>query len=243
MYFKIKTIRTATIARVVAVPLVVGIAGAALLSTSKPQRLARHRAHLALSAAPRISPQIAAELSVFSRPANGTDALPPAESAALAQEFSSESPDASNARTVTASNGLAVHLVPATTGLCVINTNEQFCTPTAQHLPGAAAVDLCSPTLPAGQLELEWLLPDGATNVRLGMSDQTAQAFGSGYNVYIVRLPFSTSSATPTTIQWQDRAGQAHSVPTPIPSWAIGQSCATAGSNLPTVPSASATNG
>jgi hypothetical protein len=58
-------------------------------------------------------------------------------------------------------------------------------------LPGADGVDLCSPTLPKGRIEIEWLLPDGAPKVALGMTDGAAISFAPGFNLYIARLPIN----------------------------------------------------
>jgi hypothetical protein len=69
--------------------------------------------------------------------------------------------------------------VPTREGVCVINTNEELCTPAAS-LPGATTLDLCSPTLPTGKLEIEWLLPDRVTHVTPGMSNGTKVNFVSG---------------------------------------------------------------
>lgn len=192
----------------------------AMNSSSAHHRSASRHAR----AASAVAPTIASQLSVFNAPATSADALPSNFSGALQAQDSGVQPNVANARKVIASDGQASYLVPSAQAICAVNTNEAFCTPTAL-LPGAAVVDLCSPTLPIGQLELEWLLPDGATNVALGMSDGTTSSFASGANVYIARLPFNGQSPIPKTIEWNDSNGQHHSVETPIPSGAQGQTC------------------
>lgn len=192
-----------------------GTAALAMSSHSRPHAQSRSAG---------VDPVIASQLSVFDRAPTSTDAVPSSFGGELQQAYSSETPDLVNSRQVTADDGQSAYLVPAQSGVCVINTNESFCAPEAS-LPGAAVVDLCSPSLPLGQLELEWLLPDGATKVSLGMSDATTVSYPLGYNVYIARLPLNSQSPIPTTIQWKDSAGQPHSVRTPVPSGAQNAGC------------------
>jgi hypothetical protein len=93
-------------------------------------------------------------------------------------------------------------------------------------LPDATTLDLCSPTLPTGKLEIEWLLPDRVTHVTLGMSNGTKVNFVPGFNVYIARLPLNPRTPVPRTIDWTDAHGQPHSVTTSIPPGAQHQTCA-----------------
>lgn len=170
-----------------------------------------------------IDPAVAAQLSVFNQAPTKTDALPTAFKAELRSAYASEKPNVADARRVKASDGQTAYLVPARAGACVINTNEAFCVPAAV-LPGAAAVDLCSPALPLGQLEIEWLLPDGATKVALATTAGATRTFAPGFNVYIARLPIH--GPLPTTIQWDARGGAQRSASTSIPGNAQSQSCA-----------------
>lgn len=169
-----------------------------------------------------IDPTVASQLSVFSRPQTSADALPAAFRGELQQAYAGEQPAVGDARRVKASDGQTTYLVPTKGGACVINTNESLCSPAAT-LPGAATVDLCSPTLPQGQLEIEWLLPDGATHVALSNANGTATRFAPSYNVYIARLPLS--GPQPQTIEW-DAEGQHHSASAGVPSDAQSQTCA-----------------
>lgn len=50
-----------------------------------------------------------------------------------------------------------------------------------------------SPTLPSDQIEIQWLLPDGAQNVAVRKVDGSSRKFASGYNVYVARFPESGS--------------------------------------------------
>lgn len=180
------------------------------------------RARCRPAASPPVDPAVALQLSVFSRPQIKADMLPAAFRGELQQVYGNERPDFADARQVKASDGQTAYLVPTKAGVCVINTNEMFCS-LAASLPGAAAVDLCSPALPPGQLEMEWLLPDGATNVAVGMATGATTRFAPGHNVYIARLPIS--GPLPQTIEW-DAGGQHHSVSAGVPSDAHSQTCA-----------------
>lgn len=184
-----------------------------------------------------VDPAVLAQLSVLGRPKTQADALPNALQWALGHADTYAAPDAADARVVTASDGQTAYVAPAELGACVVNTNETFCAPPAS-LAGADAIDLCSPTLPAGQMELEWLLPDGATSVSVRREDGSAIAFPAGYNVYITRLPLTGS--TPKTINWT-LAGQNHSAPTGVPNDAASGKCVHPGdappaSSEPTLP-------
>jgi hypothetical protein len=174
------------------------------------------------SPSPPIDPAVAAQLSVFGRAHMRADALPAAFRAELGQSFAGERPDLAAARRVRASDGQAAYLVPTNGGVCVINTNEAFCSPAAS-LAGAEAADLCSPTLPKGQLEIEWLLPDGTTNVAIGMANGATTKFAPGLNVYIARFPIN--GPAPTTIEW-DAGSHHYSGSTSVPSDVHSQKCA-----------------
>ncbi len=225
---------TAAVVAAAGFAVLVGVAGVVLLG-QRARTAARPsvRPHLA---SPVSVPAVASQLSVFKRARTRTDALPASFSVQLRATYRSVRPDLANARRVTASNGQIAYLVPARRGLvslpgrpaqpgvCVINANEMFCV-ASSSLAGDAAVDLCSPTVPLGQLELEWLLPDRATAVALGMSDGSKTSYRSGFNVYIARLPLNRSRPIPKTIEWIDSHSQHHSVSTPIPSGAQNQGC------------------
>jgi hypothetical protein len=173
------------------------------------------------SSSPTIDPALAAQLSVFRRARTSADVLPAAFRAELPSVFGSARPDAADARRVTASDGQTAYLMPTSGGVCVINTNEAFCS-SAATLPGASVADLCSPALPKGQLEIEWLLPDSARNVTVGLANGTARRFAAGLNVYIARFPISRP--VPKTIAW-DIGGQHYTGSTSVPSDVQREKC------------------
>ncbi|MGH8302286.1 MAG: hypothetical protein ACRET5_12550 [Steroidobacteraceae bacterium] len=171
-----------------------------------------------------IDPALTSQLSIFSHPRTSNDSLPASFGSVLTGAYAAEQPNLAKSREVTADDGQTSYLVPAQDGLCVINSNESFCAPLTK-LPGAAVVDLCSPTLPTGRLELEWLLPDGATNVALGMSNGTTTPYPSGYNVYITQLTLNSQTPVPSMIEWNSLGSQHHALKTPIPAGAQDAAC------------------
>lgn len=169
-----------------------------------------------------INPAVASRFSVFRRPATRADAVPTGLGSLLLSIYGSEKPDLGDARRVIASDGQPVYLIPASDGVCVLSTNETFCSPLVS-LPGVPSVDLCSPALPLGHLEMAWALPDGATRVSVAMHRGPARALAPGLNVYIVRLPLA--EPLPNAIEWTDAAGQHQSVSAGIPSDAARTRC------------------
>lgn len=151
-----------------------------------------------------VDPRVAAEFSALTSPPKAGDSLPAADATAL-NAYRAEHPDFGGARRVTASNGQAAYLVPTDGGACAVSAFAPICAPAAS-LPGAFSLDLCSPDLPVGQLELEWLLPDGATNVTVRSTTQVLAHLPSGFNVYIARIP--NTGSVPRSISWQQDGHQ-----------------------------------
>jgi len=212
----------------VAVACVLGLTGVAAaaigLSTSGSDPGLQRAA-----VSPVVNAAVKSQLSVFNRAGTLADKLPSTFGWTLQHVYGFAGANAAASRHVTASDGEAAYLVPANDGLCAISANEAFCAPAA-HLAGADSVDLCSPTLPSGQIEIEWLLPDGAQNIAVRKADGSTNAFASGYNVYLARFP--ASGALPTAIEW-DAGGQHHAVDTGIPLGAAAEKCAHPGSAPP----------
>jgi hypothetical protein len=197
-----------------------------------------------------VDPAVATQLSVFLRAPNAADALPPAFSAQLLSENASVRPTVRDSRVVPTSDGQTAYLVTARRGLvpavgqppqpgvCLIDRNASSCMSSAT-LAGSASVDLCSPRLPLGHVQLQWLLPDGATAVAVGMSNGSIRRLVAGFNVYVATLPLTSSSPIPQTIDWTDSAGAPHSVAIPIPPGAQDQRCEHPnGQQSPKLPSA-----
>jgi hypothetical protein len=161
-----------------------------------------------------IGPAVSSQLSVLSRSATGTDALPAGEQGVLQRNFGFVGPNVAGARRVTASDGQPAYLVPTNDGVCAVDTSGVLCSRTTAFA-GSDSVDLCSPNLAKGQIEIQWLLPDGANNVSIQHVDGSTSSFASGSNVYIAR--FATTSPRPATIQW-DLSGEHHSIDAGVPS-------------------------
>ena len=151
-----------------------------------------------------------------------------ATQAMLAQMLSTDAsyhPLPALARPVPTSNHTLAYLVPATHGVCVASASPtgSFCAPTG-NTAGAAVVDLCSPTLPAGHLQMAWLLPDHSTDITVQTTTGTLIHFPNADNVYIAN--FATPNSIPASIRWTDSAGHTHTQPAPIPPHAATQRCA-----------------
>lgn len=153
-----------------------------------------------------VDPTIASRFSVLTAAPKAGDILPAGYRAELSN-YRTLGPEPGGARRVTASDGQTAYLVPARHGACALTSSAPICAP-AGHLAGAYAMDLCSPTLPAGEIELQWLLPDGATNVTVRLPDGVLSLQPSGYNVYITYLKTAT---VPQAINWIQN-GQHNSV-------------------------------
>lgn len=165
-----------------------------------------------LSAAPMVSSvdvAVGNDFGAFNRPAGLDDSLSGQEQQYVDHAFAYAGANGSIARKTASPNGETFHLVAAGNGVCVVSSggSDSFCAPEGAVTSGqAATLDLCSATLPQGQIQLEWLTPDGASNVHVHMSDGTTLKLPENYNVYVQR--FSISGPLPTTIGWDAPSGQ-----------------------------------
>jgi hypothetical protein len=118
-------------------------------------------------------------------------------------------------RRVAASNGAAAYLVPARGGVCATTTNEVLCNSSAGIDAGQAiAIDMCSSELPIGQIGLEWLVPDGATSVRVSRRDGSFVIPEASHNVFMETFPIK--GRLPNSLQW-NVAGYHISSPITLP--------------------------
>ncbi len=164
-----------------------------------------------------IDPQLVSQLSVFRRAARAADVMPNGLQQWLGSTVPQFAPDTAQSRHVIASDGENAFLTPGTNAICVAGTGSvgSFCASTSAFAAGqAATVDLCSPELPKGQIQIEWMLPDTATNVAVVLSDGTAIKLPAA-NVFIKRFPIS--GALPHTIAW-DSSGSRHAVSAGVPA-------------------------
>ncbi len=161
-------------------------------------------------------------IAAFRQPSGGQH-MTAGMRANLTNGYANYGPNVDQARHVQASNGDDAYLTPGTESLCVASANEAFCASQSAVRSGhAVAVDLCSPNLPAGQIEVEWLLPDGVSDVSLGMADGSRMNIPTRSNVYIARVP--ASGPIPTSIEW-DADGTHHAAPTGVPADANTPDC------------------
>jgi hypothetical protein len=93
--------------------------------------------------------------------------------------------------------------------------SEHFCAPTSTVLSGhAAASDSCSPSLPSNQVEIAGILPDGAADPIVTLSDGSTAPLAAQGNVYLQQ--FNRSSPLPRSIEWGSGANrQSHSANLP----------------------------
>lgn len=161
-----------------------------------------------------VDPQVAASFGVFRRTRQKTDVAPAALEHSLQGELPQFGANFTLSRRATTSNGEAAYLVPSNSGVCVFAPQEGGCVSAATAAGGGIfGSDLCSPTLPAGQIELAWLLPDDATGVRAHLADGSHLNMPTG-NVYVQRFSIQNP---PKTIEWTAR-GANRSLNAGVPS-------------------------
>jgi hypothetical protein len=163
-----------------------------------------------------------ADSPAFRRAASANDTPPANIKSNLQYSFGQFGPNVDQARRTTASNGDAAYLVPATGGLCAASANDTLCGTQAQIASGSAVtVDLCSPGLPKGQIEVQWLLPEAASGVSLGMTDGSHFSVRSS-SLYIER--FVAGGNLPKSIEW-DLNGKHYVVSSDVPPDAQTSDC------------------
>jgi hypothetical protein len=179
-----------------------------------------------------IPPQLASEMSVFSRSQTAADLMPTGLARWMASILPQFAPATPASRSVTASDGETVYLTPGTDAICTggTGTADSFCAPMAALPTGQAiSLDLCSPSLPTDEIQMEWMLPDTATNVAVRLSNGQDVKLPAS-NVYIKQFPIS--GALPSTIVWK-ASGSQHSADAGIPSDVKQQQCVHPGDVLP----------
>ena len=176
-----------------------------------------------------IDPTITATLGVFRRPEASSDVPPTAtvKAAGFIVEHFGANPALSRLALVT-SQGIPVYLSPAQDGACLFDStgSSALCATTAQIQAGqATGGDGCSPDLPSDQVEIAGIVPDGAKNATLTLSNGTTEPLAVKNNVYIVRT--DRSAPLPTTVQWTTADGP-QSVEAPLGPGTATTDCITA---------------
>ena len=170
---------------------------------------------------------LVANLGVLRTSRSTADAAPPNVISALEQEPNTTiEPSGSRLAFSNAQDG-SVYVVPTTDGrACLADSSlsEVVCAGLAEINSGlASGGDACSPTLGQDTVDVAGLLPDGATDVSLRLSDGQMQPTSLTNNAYLVR--FKRSAPLPTTIVWTSGDVQ-QSAPVALPSDAATMKCA-----------------
>ncbi len=201
--------------------LAVGVAGTAIAVSSGPTPKSDPSLQAAPAVASTVDPAVSSQLSVLTRPRVAADALPAVARSVLQETYQQDGPNYDNARKVTASNGKDAYLVPANGGACAVSGDQALCAQ-APDVPGADIVHLCGPRVPIGEAEIEWMMPDNATDVALVSAEGTKTSLARGYNVYIADVPLS--GKLPRTIQWNTGSVR-HTIDAGMPPDAASQGC------------------
>lgn len=165
-------------------------------------------------------------LAVLRRPTAATDALPAHVVKAL-EAIPGGSPEPELARRATVTPyGQSVYVVPTSTGrACMADSDlsEVVCAGLPEIAEGrASAGNACLPDATT-EVEIAGLLPDGAENPDVVLSDGDRTTLPVHENTYLVR--FARSGPLPVRIAWTDADGT-HSATTSLPLDAGSVTCA-----------------
>jgi hypothetical protein len=188
--------------------------------------------------------QLQAALSILRRPRTARDELPATLQNALAALHAGADPGQAR-RAFVMADGVAVYLVPSERGICLIDSNlsENGCFAATDVLgSGATQSDVCSPTLPDGNtIEIAGIVPDGAIDPTVILSDGRRQALEVRQNAYLMQ--FDRKGPLPRQIEWTAATGPT-TVSADVPADVASEQCATrselraleASGKIPTAP-------
>jgi hypothetical protein len=197
------------IAGVVAAAVIVAVT----LLTRPPVTQASDVANGGLVATPPVAtvdPAVVSTLGVFRRAATSED-IPSAsiiKAAGLVPTHFGANPALSRLAFITA-QGASVYLTPDVGGACLFeSTNSNaLCATVAQIQEGqASAADICSPSLPTGEVEIAGIVPDAVTNATVTLSNGTSEPLPIENNAYVIRA--QQSSPLPTKVEWTSASGE-----------------------------------
>jgi hypothetical protein len=198
------------LAAVASVALVVGVATLAVVEHDRgPRTASQSDSTTGGPRAARVDPQLGSMFSALRATRRPADALPAVDRQRLKTGGRTLGLDPAASRAVRASNGTRAYLVPGRDGMCAFSAVTAVCDATAR-LPGAFALDVCSPALAPGEIVLGWVLPDRARDVIVRFADGTPAHFSAGFNVYVTT--FRARRSVPRSLAWQ-QDGQPHSIP------------------------------
>ncbi|MCW3047307.1 MAG: hypothetical protein JWO74_1591 [Solirubrobacterales bacterium] len=127
---------------------------------------------------------------------------------------------------LTSPNGASVYLVPAAGGLCLASSDrrERGCSSTEDVLAGRTVGALtCAAGLPHDQIELMGIVPDGASDVHLNLTDGTVQPIPVSSNTFVIDVP--KRDPLPTTVGFTNAAGVAVAANSSVPRDAATEHC------------------
>ena len=175
-----------------------------------------------------VAAPLTSQLAVFRRDRTNTDTLPPSVDRMMDAVMPGAGANAGLARrALVTPGGTAVYLVPSRTGLCLLNStgSQEFCASEGAVLRGEATSSTdCSPTLPSDVVEVAGILPDGASNPSLGLSNGSSVPLDVSGNAYVER--FRRGDPLPRSISWDSATGR-DSAATAVPPDAATLKCVT----------------
>jgi hypothetical protein len=184
-----------------------------------------------------VAPSIAGLVSVFDQPATPGD-IPTSATVTMSgleglasvgyAPAAAANPALAKLALVTP-QGASIYVVPTAGGVCVLDSSgvvTATCATTDQITAGEAlAGTTCSPSLPNGQIEVAGVVPTGAQNPIVTLSNGTTQPLSVKNNVFVIRT--AQLAPLPTTIQWATANGTKVSASVPLPADTATQQCDT----------------
>jgi hypothetical protein len=166
-----------------------------------------------------LDPTLISHFAVFRRPA---DAVAP-NSAAIARPEALQQlgVNLELARQVPGGRG-PITVAPAAGAICVSSVTSSACPSIEEALAGrGTAVELCSPSVPAGTVRLYGLLPDGASSVQVILRSGARLAVSLTDGVYVAE-----TRGIPDRLAWNvSGAPQESSLPVPSDAQAEVNAC------------------
>lgn len=128
-------------------------------------------------------------------------------------------------------SGMPMYVIPSQEGLCVLTVggSQRGCV-TAEAIEGGETTEavLCEPgALPANEIEISGILPDGVTQSVVMLSNGETAPLNVIGNVYVANFP--RSGPLPVAIDWMAN-GTRHSADAHVPAGVSTEHCASEGS-------------
>lgn len=149
------------------------------------------------------------DFKLFRREARPRDEIP--ASVISAQIVRRLGLDLSEAKLARATRFSSLYAIPGRRAVCLLDTSgvSSPCWPPGTVEEGkAVSTSFCAEHLPAGELQMVGLVPDGVSKVWIARSDGSRLPVPVEQNVFVAQL--TSGGALPSRIAWR-RAGRAHS--------------------------------